>query len=144
MASMLAPLRGSAPVSCTAGEQGVMTARGEALVLGDEEAAGEVVAGRERRRQIGEAHVARRLRPPGVHLFLEVEAVHAAVGEDLDDLDAADFDEDGSRILHAGDVDGVDIDELADDDSDDDDEDDDDSDDEGDSGDDDDSDDDDD
>jgi len=54
--------------------------------------------------------------------------------DDVDDLDAADFDEDGSRILHAGDVDGVDIDELADDDSDDDDEDDDDSDDEGDSG----------
>jgi hypothetical protein len=35
--------------------------------------------------------------------------------DDVDDLDAADFDEDGSRILHAGDVDGVDIDELADD-----------------------------
>lgn len=34
--------------------------------------------------------------------------------EDLDDLDAADFDEDGSRHLHAGDVDGVDIDELDD------------------------------
>lgn len=33
--------------------------------------------------------------------------------DDVDDLDAADFDEDGSRILHAGDVDGVDIDELA-------------------------------
>lgn len=33
--------------------------------------------------------------------------------EDLDDLDAADFDEDGSPILHAGDLDGVDIDELA-------------------------------
>ncbi|QAY58733.1 DUF3027 domain-containing protein [Microbacterium protaetiae] len=32
--------------------------------------------------------------------------------EDVDDLDAADFDEDGSPILHAGDVDGVDIDEL--------------------------------
>ncbi|MFT4215446.1 MAG: DUF3027 domain-containing protein [Microbacterium sp.] len=31
---------------------------------------------------------------------------------DLDDLDAADFDEDGSPILHSGDVDGVDIDEL--------------------------------
>ena len=34
--------------------------------------------------------------------------------EDVDDLDASDFDEDGSAILHAGDVDGVDIDELAD------------------------------
>lgn len=34
--------------------------------------------------------------------------------DDLDDLDAADFDEDGSPILHAGDVDGVDIDELDD------------------------------
>ncbi|MFE5407772.1 DUF3027 domain-containing protein [Microbacterium sp. NPDC056569] len=34
--------------------------------------------------------------------------------EDVDDLDASDFDEDGSPILHAGDVDGVDIDELAD------------------------------
>ena len=33
--------------------------------------------------------------------------------DDLDDLDAADFDRDGSPILHAGDVDGVDIDELA-------------------------------
>lgn len=43
--------------------------------------------------------------------------------DDLDDLDAADFDEDGSPILHAGDVDGVDIDvldESADDDEDDD------------------------
>ena len=46
--------------------------------------------------------------------------------EDLDDLDAADFDEDGSPLLHSGDVDGVDIDELdesASDDDDDDDED---------------------
>ncbi|OAH51920.1 DNA primase [Microbacterium oleivorans] len=34
--------------------------------------------------------------------------------EDADDLDAADFDSDGSPILHAGDVDGVDIDELDD------------------------------
>ena len=44
--------------------------------------------------------------------------------DDIDDLDAADFDEDGSPILHAGDVDGVDIDQLdpqqADDDDDDD------------------------
>ena len=32
--------------------------------------------------------------------------------DDLDDLDAADFDEDGSPILHAGDLDGVDIDVL--------------------------------
>lgn len=32
--------------------------------------------------------------------------------DDLDDLDAADFDQDGSPILHAGDVDGVDIDSL--------------------------------
>lgn len=32
--------------------------------------------------------------------------------DDVDDLDAADFDEDGSPILHAGDVDGVDIDVL--------------------------------
>jgi hypothetical protein len=38
----------------------------------------------------------------------------------VDDLDAADFDDDGSPILHAGDVDGVDIDELDDDDEDDD------------------------
>lgn len=57
-------------------------------------------------------------------------------GEDFEDgdedADAADFDEDGSSILHAGDVDGVDIDELdesaddvddADDDSDEDDDD---------------------
>ena len=35
--------------------------------------------------------------------------------DDIDDLDAADFDEDGSPILHAGDVDGVDIDELDED-----------------------------
>lgn len=34
--------------------------------------------------------------------------------EDLDDLDATDFDADGSPILHAGDVDGVDIDALDD------------------------------
>ena len=34
--------------------------------------------------------------------------------DDIDDLDAADFDED-SPILHAGDVDGVDIDELDED-----------------------------
>jgi hypothetical protein len=33
----------------------------------------------------------------------------------VDDLDAADFDDDGSPILHAGDVDGVDIDVLDDD-----------------------------
>jgi hypothetical protein len=33
--------------------------------------------------------------------------------DDVDDLDASDFDADGSPILHAGDVDGVDIDELA-------------------------------
>ena len=34
--------------------------------------------------------------------------------DEIEDLDAADFDDDGSSILHAGDVDGVDIDELAD------------------------------
>lgn len=33
--------------------------------------------------------------------------------DDVDDLDTSDFDDDGSPILHAGDVDGVDIDELA-------------------------------
>ncbi|HWI30268.1 MAG TPA: DUF3027 domain-containing protein [Microbacterium sp.] len=32
--------------------------------------------------------------------------------EDVDDIDATDFDTDGSPILHAGDVDGVDIDVL--------------------------------
>ncbi len=32
--------------------------------------------------------------------------------DDLDDLDAVDFDLDGSPILHSGDLDGVDIDEL--------------------------------
>ncbi|GAA2983565.1 hypothetical protein JOD63_000665 [Microbacterium terrae] len=32
--------------------------------------------------------------------------------DDVDDLDASDFDDDGSPILHGGDVDGVDIDEL--------------------------------
>ncbi|MGZ8804647.1 MAG: DUF3027 domain-containing protein [Microbacterium sp.] len=37
--------------------------------------------------------------------------------DDVDDLDALDFDNDGSPILHSGDVDGVDIDELADDES---------------------------
>jgi hypothetical protein len=35
--------------------------------------------------------------------------------DDVDDLDALDYDNDGSPILHSGDVDGVDIDELADD-----------------------------
>ena len=35
--------------------------------------------------------------------------------DDVDDLDAVDFDNDGSPILHSGDVDGVDIDELSDD-----------------------------
>jgi hypothetical protein len=35
--------------------------------------------------------------------------------DDVDDLDAADFDDDGSPILHAGDLDGVDIDELDED-----------------------------
>jgi hypothetical protein len=35
--------------------------------------------------------------------------------DDVDDLDALDFDNDGSPILHSGDVDGVDIDELSDD-----------------------------
>ncbi|RKS93447.1 DUF3027 family protein [Microbacterium sp. AG790] len=45
--------------------------------------------------------------------------------DDVDDLDAADFDDDGSPILHAGDVDGVDIDVLDDDTDDTDDEDDD-------------------
>jgi hypothetical protein len=38
---------------------------------------------------------------------------------DVDDLDAADFDADGSPILHAGDVDGVDIDVLDESDDDD-------------------------
>ena len=42
--------------------------------------------------------------------------------DDVDDLDASDFDDDGSPILHSGDVDGVDIDELSDDAVDDDDE----------------------
>ncbi|GAA4191499.1 hypothetical protein GCM10022219_10370 [Microbacterium oryzae] len=56
-------------------------------------------------------------------------------GEDFaddhdEDADEDDFDEDGSPILHAGDVDGVDIDELDDEDSDEDDESDDDDDDE--------------
>ncbi|WP_061782275.1 DUF3027 domain-containing protein [Microbacterium hominis] len=41
--------------------------------------------------------------------------------DDVDDLDAADFDDDGSPILHAGDVDGVDIDVLDDGDDDEDD-----------------------
>jgi hypothetical protein len=48
--------------------------------------------------------------------------------DDVDDLDAGDFDQDGSPILHAGDVDGVDIDELDEDSDDDDDSDEDDSD----------------
>ena len=37
----------------------------------------------------------------------------AADLDDIEDLDASDFDDDGSPILHAGDVDGVDIDELG-------------------------------
>lgn len=35
--------------------------------------------------------------------------------DDVTDLDASEFDEDGSSILHAGDVDGVDIDSLDED-----------------------------
>lgn len=35
--------------------------------------------------------------------------------DDVDDLDAVDFDHDGSPLLHSGDVDGVDIDELDED-----------------------------
>lgn len=42
----------------------------------------------------------------------DAEAELDAILEDVDDLDAADFDGDGSPILHAGDVDGVDIDAL--------------------------------
>jgi hypothetical protein len=44
----------------------------------------------------------------------ESDADLDAVLVDVEDLDAEDFDTDGSPILHAGDVDGVDIDELAD------------------------------
>jgi len=44
----------------------------------------------------------------------ESDAELDAVLVDVEDLDAEDFDTDGSPILHAGDVDGVDIDELAD------------------------------
>ncbi len=40
--------------------------------------------------------------------------------DELDDLDAEEFDADGSSILHAGDVDGVDIDTLDEDATDDD------------------------
>ena len=72
---------------------------------------------------------------PWAERLADYHAVQAAAGEsaegdeevdddfaDVDDLDAADFDADGSPILHAGDVDGVDIDVLdeADDDDDDD------------------------
>lgn len=35
--------------------------------------------------------------------------------DDVDDLDPVDFDEDGSSLLHSGDVDGVDIDQLDED-----------------------------
>lgn len=42
----------------------------------------------------------------------DADAELDAILEDIDDLDAADFDGDGSPILHAGDVDGVDIDAL--------------------------------
>lgn len=45
----------------------------------------------------------------------EVEGEDDEDLDDVDDLDALDFDNDGSPILHSGDVDGVDIDELADD-----------------------------
>lgn len=34
--------------------------------------------------------------------------------DDLDDMEVGDFDEDGSPLLHSGDLDGVDIDELDD------------------------------
>ena len=45
----------------------------------------------------------------------DLEIVDDEELDDVDDLDALDFDNDGSPILHSGDVDGVDIDELADD-----------------------------
>ncbi len=50
----------------------------------------------------------------------EDDDLDAEDADDLDDLDAADFDSDGSPILHAGDLDGVDIDELDESESDDD------------------------
>ncbi len=43
----------------------------------------------------------------------EADAELDEVLVDVEDLDAEDFDTDGSPILHAGDVDGVDIDELV-------------------------------
>lgn len=43
----------------------------------------------------------------------EADAELEEVLVDVEDLDAEDFDTDGSPILHAGDVDGVDIDELV-------------------------------
>jgi hypothetical protein len=47
--------------------------------------------------------------------YQAAQAALAAEGLETDDLDAVDFDNDGSPILHSGDVDGVDIDELSDD-----------------------------
>lgn len=44
--------------------------------------------------------------------IVDEEDIDDAEVSDLDDLDAVDFDEDGSSLLHSGDVDGVDIDEL--------------------------------
>ena len=57
--------------------------------LGGEKAACEGIAGRKHRRHIGHPHVLALAARPGVHQALEVEAVHAGVGEDLDDLDPA-------------------------------------------------------
>lgn len=45
----------------------------------------------------------------------DIDDDHDEDVDDLEDLDAADFDEDGSPILHAGDLDGVDIDVLDED-----------------------------
>jgi hypothetical protein len=63
--------------------------------------------------RLADYHAAQAALAEATHAEDEPEEDHEEL-DDVDDLDASDFDDDGSPILHAGDVDGVDIDELAD------------------------------
>uniref|UniRef100_UPI00405348A4 DUF3027 domain-containing protein n=1 Tax=Microbacterium sp. LWH7-1.2 TaxID=3135257 RepID=UPI00405348A4 len=63
--------------------------------------------------RLADYHAAQAALAEAAHADEDEDADHDEL-EDVDDLDVSDFDEDGSPILHAGDVDGVDIDELAD------------------------------
>lgn len=62
--------------------------------------------------RLAEYHAAQAAAAEAAHAEDEVDVDEDL--DDVDDLDVADFDDDGSPILHAGDLDGVDIDELAD------------------------------